>query len=101
MEELESLSLTVSVVIGSEVDIQSPEPTPLQDDSVLLEDCGKQEAEGGDWEGVRHTGWGADGTGGGGKGEGGEGGGGDVEVPDRLQRFYFESDALVLKNNVE
>ena len=63
--------------IGSEVEIQSPRPALLQDDTVLLD--------------------------GGGVGEMGEVGEGvsDVGTPDRLQRFYFESDALVLKNNVE
>ena len=85
-------SLTVSVAIGSEVDIHSPEPTPLQDDSVLLEDCdrGWREGEGG--EGV---------VGGASYGKRGSEKDDDMEMPERLQRFYFESDALVLKNNIE
>ena len=83
------------MAIGSEVDIQSPEPAPMQDDSVLLEQCaGDKEEE--EEEGRRGVG-----------GEGvpvgkeGRGGGGKVGNPDRFQRFYFESDALVLKNNIE
>ena len=89
-------TLTVHVAIGSEVDIQSPEPAPLQDDSVLLE---QREGEGeGEGEGEMGTGGGGGVSGG---REEGEGGGGDVGSPNRLQRFYFESDALVLKNNIE
>ena len=85
-------SLTVSVAIGSEVEIQSPEPAPLQDDSVLLEGCDGGRREGEEGEGV---------VGGASHGEGGRERGGDMEIPERLQRFYFESDALVLKNNIE
>ena len=88
MEEL-------AVTIGSEVEIQSPRPSPQPDDSVLLEECDSAKVEGENGEVVE---------GGGGEGEG-EGERemekDEVEVPDRLQRFYFESDALVLKNNIE
>lgn len=77
-------TLTVSVAIGSEVDIQSPRPAPLQDDSVLLEDGDGQQTEGDKREGT-----------------GDEDGTNVTGIPDRLHRFYFESDALVLKNNVE
>lgn len=82
-------TLTVSVAIGSEVDIQSPQPAPLQDDCVLL--------EGGDGQ-PREEGRGAAPGGEGGTQEGGTDATG---IPNRLHRFYFESDALVLKNNVE
>ena len=81
---MEAETQTVVVAIGCEVDIQSPGPAPLQDDTVLLEGCAGGEVTGGD--GDR-----------GGRREEGD----DVDVPDRLQRFYFESDALVLKNNIE
>lgn len=84
---MEPETLTVSVAIGSEVDVQSPQPAPLQDDFVLLEggDGQQREGDGGDPPG----------------GEGGSKEGTDVTIPNRLHRFYFESDALVLKNNVE
>lgn len=86
MEEL-------AVTIGSEVEIQSPRPSPQPDDSVLLEECDSAKEEGENGEVVE---------GGGGEGEGGrEMEKAEVGVPDRLQRFYFESDALVLKNNIE
>ena len=81
------------VVIGSEIDIQSPVPSPKQDDSVLLETdnlpSAKGEREVGESTRLK---------------VGSEGGSDDsnaVSGPDRLQRFYFESDALVLKNNAE
>lgn len=77
-------ALTVSVAIGSEVDIQSPQPAPLQDDSVLLEDGDGRQREGDERQDT-----------------GGEDGINVTGIPDRLHRFYFESDALVLKNNVE
>ena len=82
----------MSVAIGSEVDIHSPEPPPLQDDSVLLEDCdgGWREGEGG--QGI---------VGEASHGEGESEKDGGMEMPGRFQRFYFESDALVLKNNIE
>ena len=80
----------MSVAIGSEVDIQSPEPAPLQDDSVLLENCDRRTKGGGKGDVGRGT-----------SGEGGSEEGGDRGTPNRLQRFYFESDALVLKNNIE
>ena len=85
-------SLTVSVAIGSEVDIHSPEPAPLQDDSVLLEDCD------GEW---RKDEGGEEVVGGASYGERGSEKDDDTEMPERLQRFYFESDALILKNNIE
>lgn len=86
MEEL-------AVTIGSEVEIQSPRPSPQPDDSVLLEECNSAKMEGENGKVVE---------GGGGEGEGGrEMEKDEVGVPDRLQRFYFESDALVLKNNIE
>ena len=87
MEEL-------AVTIGSEVEIQSPRPSPQPDDSVLLEECDSAKVEAGENGEVVE--------GGGGEGEGGrEMEKDEVRVPDRLQRFYFESDALVLKNNIE
>ena len=79
-----------AVAIGSEVDIQSPEPAPLQDDSVLLENCDGRTKGGGKGDVGRGT-----------NGEGESEEGGDGGTPNRLQRFYFESDALVLKNNIE
>lgn len=78
--------LEAPVVIGSEVDIQSPGATPQQDDSVLL--------EGGEDTGRGRVGEGAEPSASPGTHR-------DIPVPDRLQRFYFESDALVLKNNAE
>lgn len=81
-------TLTVSVAIGSEVDIQSPQPAPLQDDCVLLEGADGQQREGDKVVtpgGEGETQEGTDATG----------------IPNRLHRFYFESDSLVLKNNVE
>lgn len=84
--ELE-LEVPEPVVIGSEVDIQSPGATPQQDDSVLLED-GEDAGRGRAGEGAEPD----DSTGRAEK---------HTPVPDRLQRFYFESDALVLKNNAE
>ena len=93
MEEL-------AVTIGSEVEIQSPRSSPQPDDSVLLEAPPRVAVEGAE-EGEGGGGEEGEGVG----GEEGGGGGGDKEddvgVPDRLQRFYFESDALVLKNNIE
>ena len=82
------------VTIGSEVEIQPLKPAPLQDDSVLLESSngGIQPRAEGEVGEVKEEGGGE---------SGGETENKDVGVPDRLQRFYFESDALVLKNNIE
>lgn len=82
------------MAIGSEVDIESPEPAPLQDDSVLLEGC-----SGGD--NIGESGESGESGVGGVSGIVGERVGEEDSDPERLQRFYFESDALVLKNNIE
>ena len=94
--DTEGGTLTVSVAIGSEVDIHSPEPAPLQDDSVLL-DNGAQERKTGEEEGNNR----GETPGGTAFEERDSTRGHDVGAPGRLQRFYFESDALVLKNNIE
>ena len=91
--ELEIAVEEEPVVIGSEIDIQSPAPTPKQDDSVLLETDDAPSAEGeqevGESARLKV------------ESEGGSDGSNAVSGPERLQRFYFESDALVLKNNAE
>ena len=74
-----------AVVIGSEVDVQSPGlPQHEEENTVSLQAPGPAGEVGP-----------AD------SGPGDRRESEDATNSDRLQRFYFESDALVLKNNAE
>ena len=74
------------VVIGSEVDVQSPGlPQQEEEDTVSLQAPGPAGEAGLATDSAPRDRRESE----------------DATNSDRLQRFYFESDALVLKNNIE